>query len=155
MKSQPVRHLTDIHLTKGTLLLFCALVARLKVPLTVLISEDLSATIRTVKLTHIENISNLSGYLHLLKLLLTERTDRVLCQPLTQTRATDQAFAVGTRREVLQDIRTDWAYELLEDLLEFWPSIVYGKLFEFICRYSSFQPFVDIGDECCGPMKSG
>ena len=82
MPRQAVWHLADIHLTKGTLLLFCALAACLEVPLTVLIAEDLPASIRTVKLTHVENISNLSGYLHLLELLLAERTYRVLSQPL-------------------------------------------------------------------------
>ena len=59
MPRQPVRHLTDIHLTKGTFLLFSALVTRLKVPLTILITEDLPTLVWTIELTHIENISNL------------------------------------------------------------------------------------------------
>ena len=101
MPRQSVRHLADIHLTEGTFLLLCTLTACRKVPLSVLISEDVPAPVWAIKLTHIENITYLSGYLHLLKLLLAERTNRVLSQPLTETRATDQAFAVGARRKVL------------------------------------------------------
>ena len=155
MPRQPVRHLTDIHLTKGTFLLFCALAARLKVPLTILITEGLPALVRAVELTHVENVPDLPRYLHLLKVCLAEGTDRVLCQPLTQTRTADQAFAVGARREIFQHVRTDWAHELLEDLLEFWPRVVYAQLLELIGRYSGFQPLVDVGNELCCPLKGG
>ena len=153
MPCQPVLHLTDVHLTEGAFLLLSALAARLEVSFTVLIREGVPAFVGAAELAHIENVSNLPRYLHLLEVLLAEGADGVVGQPLVQTRTTDQAFAVGARREIFQYVGTYWTHELLENLLEFWPRILGAKLFKFVCRYGRFQPFVNVGDELCCPLK--
>ena len=45
----------------------------------VLVSEDLSAAIGAGELAHVEHVAHLPTNFHLLKLLLTQRADRVTC----------------------------------------------------------------------------
>ena len=79
MVCQPTLHIADIYRTEWTLLLFDALSASAKVPLSILVSELFTAIVRAGKLAHIKNVCDLAGNFHLLEPLLTKRTDTVSC----------------------------------------------------------------------------
>ena len=56
-------------------MLLRALAAVAEVALFVLVGEGLAATVGTRKFAHVQDVSDLSRYLHLLELCLAQRTD--------------------------------------------------------------------------------
>lgn len=101
-------------------MLLRALAAVAEVALFVLVGEGLAATVGTRKFAHVEDVSDLSRYLHLLEFCLAQRADRVASQPLIQAGTTDETFAIGTGGEVFQHVCADRADELLEHFFELW-----------------------------------
>ena len=56
-------------------MLLRALAAVAEVALFVFVGEDLAATVGTRKFTHVEDVSDLPRYFHLLELCLAQRAD--------------------------------------------------------------------------------
>jgi len=70
MESQTILHLCNIYCAERTFLLLSALSAFVEMSLSVLICKCSVTAVRTVELTHIENVPNLPAHLELLKVIL-------------------------------------------------------------------------------------
>ncbi len=58
-------------------MLLGALSALAEMPFPMFVSESVTTFIRTIKLTHVENIAHLSRHLHFLPFLLAKGTDSI------------------------------------------------------------------------------
>ena len=98
--SQPLLHLRDILGAEGTFLLLCTLRTSIEVPLSIFVSEGAIAPVRTVELAHVQHVSHLPAHLEFFKVFLAEWARNLSGQPLVETTAAEEAFAVATRSEV-------------------------------------------------------
>lgn len=97
---QPIREVTNIYWAERAFLLLRALSTFGEMALPSFIIEDLSAVVRAIELTHVQNIADLSRNFHFFEVCLTERTWAILGQPLVQAGSTDQTLTVSAACEI-------------------------------------------------------
>ena len=153
MPSEAILEQTDVDLAEGTLLLLRAPCALIEVPFSILVAECCPAVVRTLELAHVDQVVDVAGDLHLLKLPFAVGAETIPSKPLVETSAANESLAVSALGEVVQDICADGACELQQYFFEFRLCVVDAQFLELVSANSSSKFFVDLGDQLGCPLE--
>ena len=122
-------------------------------PLSILVAKRCPAVVRALELAHVDQVVDVAGDLHLLKLPFAVGAKAIPCEPHVETGAANESLAVGALSEVVQDIGADGACELQQHFFEFRLCIFDAQFLELVGASSSSEFFVNLGDQLGRPLE--